>query len=143
MTDKIIGSRHHARLKVVQALYQWDLAETPVEELQVAFLQEWVGSDQPLALFFNTLLLGTLEHMVVLDEHIEKAADRPTTDIHPVELAILRLAVYELVFEVSTPPSVVLNEALELVKSLGADEGYRFINGVLDQVLSVVGRSTA
>jgi N utilization substance protein B len=60
--------------------------------------------------------------------------DRALKDINPVELAVLHLAIYELVYCIDVPYRVVINEALELSKTFGSVEGFKYVNGVLDKI---------
>ena len=66
--------------------------------------------------------------------------DRSLAELDPVEKAVLRLAVYELQFEVDVPYKVVINEAIEVAKVFGADESHKYINGVLDKIAPLVRR---
>ena len=66
--------------------------------------------------------------------------DRNLAELDPVEKAVLRLAVYELQFEVDVPYKVVINEAIEVAKVFGADESHKYINGVLDKIAPLVRR---
>jgi N utilization substance protein B len=60
--------------------------------------------------------------------------DRPVEELYPIELAILRIAIFELEHHLDVPYRVVINEALELTKTYGAAEGFRYVNAVLDQI---------
>lgn len=76
-----------------------------------------------------------LKHTKFLDEHIQKAApDFPVDKINRVDLAILRLATYELLIEKKTPPNVVIDEAVELAKEFANDTSPAFVNGVLGHI---------
>jgi len=78
-----------------------------------------------------------LEHLSAIDHRIEKAAPEwPLSKIAQIDLAILRLAVWELKFESSTPPKVVIDEAIELAKSYGNEHSAQFINGALGAILT-------
>ena len=65
--------------------------------------------------------------------------DRAFDELDPIETAILRLAVYELRFELDVPYKVVINEAIEVAKVFGADESHKYINGVLDKIAPALG----
>lgn len=80
-----------------------------------------------------------LESMNAIDTHIRGAApDWPTDKIAKIDLAILRLAIWELAYEKKEPPKVVIDEAVELAKSYGNEHSAQFINGVLGTVLKNV-----
>lgn len=125
--------RHRARRFAMQALYQWHHTEHLPEEIFSHFSEEpeWGSADQN---FFYDLVQGAINHMSEIDALITPALDRDLEDLNPVELAVLRLAVYELKFRPDVPYKVVINEALELAKSYGSDQGYKYVNGVLDSV---------
>lgn len=125
--------RRRARELAVQALYQWQVAETPPVEIEVQFHQdnEMVKVDTA---YFSCLLHGVTEHSLQIDEVITPALDRPLAELNPVELAVLRLAVYELLYQMHVPPRAVINEALELTKRFGATDGYKYVNAVLDRI---------
>jgi len=125
--------RRRARELAVQALYQWQIAETPPTEIELQFRQ-----DQDMAKvdteYFSVLLQGVTQHIAPIDEKMQPALDRPLSQLNPVELAILRLAIYELLFQIQVPPKAVINEALELTKRFGATDGYKYVNAVLDRI---------
>ncbi len=77
-----------------------------------------------------------IEKLPEIDSQIEKAApEYPIDKINKIDLAVLRLAIYELQFEKSTPPKVILDEAIELAKEFGGDTSPSFINGALGKIL--------
>jgi N utilization substance protein B len=81
---------------------------------------------------------GVPTHLVELDELLKPSLDRAIESVDPVERAILRLGVYELSHKPEVPYRVVINEAVELAKVFGAEQGHKFVNGVLDQVAKKV-----
>lgn len=73
-----------------------------------------------------------------IDKLIQKAApDRPLNQINKIDLAILRLSIFELIIEMETPPKVVVDEAIELGKEFGSDSSPAFINGALGQLIKL------
>lgn len=77
------------------------------------------------------------KHLVRIDKLIEKSAPAfPVDKVAKIDLAILRLAVYELLFAKKTPPKVVIDEAVEMAKEFGADTSSSFVNGVLGDILT-------
>lgn len=125
--------RRRARELAVQALYQWQLAQTSPTDIEMQFQQEneMVRVDTA---YFSVLLHGVTDRQQTIDEKITPALDRPLDQLNPVELAVLRLAVYELLYQLHVPPRAVINEALELTKRFGATEGYKYVNAVLDRI---------
>ena len=126
------GSRHMARRGVVQALYQWELTGQVGAGIEDSFLNDWglEGVDQE---YFKQLVQGILKYTAELDRVLEKCLDRDLASVDPIERTVLRIGTYELQFRPEIPVRVVLNEAIELARVFGAEEGYRFVNGVLDR----------
>ena len=122
-----------ARRCAVQALYQWQVNGGNVEEIYQQFLVERNMKDVNVDMF-KELLQGVTQELSSLDELIKPHIDREIEEVDPVERAVLRLGCYELKNKLDTPYRVVINEALESVKLFGAEQGHRFINGVLDKV---------
>jgi transcription antitermination protein NusB len=130
-TKKIHHSKHYSRSAAVQALYQWhhtqhdsaDIIEqfTADEHLQYADRK-----------YFKRLLTGVIQEQAALDALLLPTLDRDLSALTPVELSILRLAVYELAHCLDVPYKVVINEALEIAKDYGADQSHKYINAVLD-----------
>jgi len=116
----------------VQALYQWELTGQVGAGIEDSFLNDWglEGVDQE---YFKQLVQGILKYTAELDRVLEKCLDRDLASVDPIERTVLRIGTYELQFRPEIPVRVVLNEAIELARVFGAEEGYRFVNGVLDR----------
>ena len=84
--------------------------------------------------YFRDLLRGVAGCVGELDRAIGPCLDRPVSQVDPVEQAILRLGAYELTHRPEIPYRVVINEAVELAKTFGAEQSHRFVNGVLDRL---------
>jgi transcription antitermination protein NusB len=130
-----MSSRHRARGAAVQALYQWQSTGLEPESIITQFLDDGPRMDRKL---FRELLLGTIGEVESLDTALLPFLDRPISQVDPVERAILRLATYELLKRMEVPLGVVINEAIELAKTYGAEAGHRFVNGVLDKMAAKV-----
>ena len=126
------GSRHMARRSVVQALYQWELTGQFGTGIEDSFLDDWglEGVDQE---YFKQLVRGVLETTAEVDDILQQCLDRDLDSVDPIERTGLRIGAYELRFHSEIPVRVVLDEAIELAHVFGAEEGYRFVNGVLDR----------
>ncbi|SVA26840.1 uncharacterized protein METZ01_LOCUS79694, partial [marine metagenome] len=100
--------------------------------IENSFLNDWglEGVDQE---YFKQLVQGILKYTAELDRVLEKCLDRDLASVDPIERTVLRIGTYELQFRPEIPVRVVLNEAIELARVFGAEEGYRFVNGVLDR----------
>ena len=116
----------------MQALYQWELTGQVGTGIEDSFLNDWglEGVDQE---YFKQLVQGILKYTAELDRVLEKCLDRDLASVDPIERTVLRIGTYELQFRPEIPVRVVLNEAIELARVFGAEEGYRFVNGVLDR----------
>ncbi len=88
--------------------------------------------------YFKALLEGVTEKMSELDSQISVFIDRKIEELSPVEYAILRISSYELMFDMSIPYRVAINEGVELAKLYGGVDGHKYINGVLDKVAASV-----
>ena len=131
---KRISPRHLARAAAVQALYQLQLKHHSVVDVVSHTLEYYI--DQKIdADYFNLLVEGVAAHQSALDDYLSRVLDRQLSTVTPVEMSVMRLAVYELQHCLECPAPVVINEALELAKAFGTDEGYKYINGVLDALL--------
>lgn len=129
------GARRNARAAAVQALYQWRLTDEDLGELESQFLadREEDGVTQALDLdFFHELLHGVAGAVETLDARIEPFLDRPAEQVNPIESTILRLGAFELIEHPEIPKGVVINEAIELAKTFGGENGHRYVNAVLD-----------
>lgn len=126
-------ARRNARQYALQAMYQWQLSETPIREIELEFLVHHIKEKTDLD-YFKELIHGIPDYCEELDNHMTPFLSRPINELDPIELAILRLGIYELAKRLDVPYRVSINEALELAKKFGSIEGYKFVNGILDQV---------
>lgn len=134
--------RRWARRLCMQALYQWEITHHDIHLIETQFLQdENIGRVD--VEYFKALLLGVVDQLEIIQSHIKRYIDRPVAEIDPIEMSVLRMAVYELLHRLDVPYKVILNEALELAKAFGATDGYKFVNGILDKVAREVRRDEA
>lgn len=135
--------RRAGRVAAVQILYQLDTGERwertdELVPLFFAFLGAEIAGEART--FAEALVRGTVSRLEELDRLIELASEHwRLARMSRVDRSILRLAAYELLSDEGTPPRVVLNEAVELAKELGAEESSSFVNGVLNRVASNLG----
>ena len=131
-----MGSRHHARERALQILFQYDIHGKPGLWLDV-FWKENEATDEVKA-FAERLVAGVLEKKKGLDALIGKYATNWKVSRMPiVDRNILRAGVYELLWMDDVPAKVTMNEAIELAKSFGDDDASKFVNGILDKVLAM------
>lgn len=125
--------RRQARCFAMQALYQWQVNPVPIEQLIHHFEQNDDSSSCDIE-YFKVLLMGSVSHLAKLDELMASCLDRPIDELNPVELATLRVSIFELMYRLDVPYRVVINEALEIVKQFGSDQGHKYVNAVLDKL---------
>ncbi len=128
-----MAARRKARRLAMQALYQWHLSSSPVNQIEAEFItdHDMAKVDQE---YFSEVLRGVPSTLTELDGYIESVTDRSVREMTPVELSILRMGAYELVHRIDVPFKVIINEGVELSKLFGASEGHRYVNGVLDKL---------
>lgn len=112
--------RHQRRIKLVQNLFGSSFAGASVSQ---------ADSDEQILKEIST-------NKAEIDSYIEKYAPRyPLEKISKIDLAILRLAIYELIFERKNPPKVIIDEAVTLAREFGTERSYSFVNGVLGSIV--------
>ena len=126
-------ARTNARKNVVQALYQWQMTGVSVIEIERQF-READRLKNVQRSYFSELLQGVPKQLAVIVKALDEFVDRPVAKIDPVERAILRMSIFELLNRLDIPYRVILNEAVSLSKLYGAEDGYKYINGVLDKI---------
>ena len=124
--------RRRARRRALQALYQWHLTGQDVGEILAQFreVQDFSNVDTEL---FATLVRKVSTGQAEIDEKIEPFLDRPLAQLDVIEHVILSIATFELLNSLELPHQVVIDEAVNLAKQFGAEQGHSFINGVLDK----------
>src|SRR5262249_45763113 len=114
-------------------MYQWQIAGTLVSEIEADFMRQ--NADKKFDhTYFKELIHGVPKHQTEIDLEMQPFLGRPLHEIDPVELAVLRLAIYELIKRPDVPYRVIINEALELKKKFVSVEGNKLVNGILDRV---------
>jgi N utilization substance protein B len=130
-----MGTRRRGRELALQMLYQYELAGTPPEEISASLeeLQQAPAAAQEFAL---ELVRGVVANLEAIDARIAAQADNWRLDrMAAVDRNVLRLALFELLFQRDTPPAVVIDEAVEIAKRFGSEKSGQFVNGVLDGAL--------
>lgn len=133
MASSTPAARRKARRALLQALYQWQLAGSSAHDIELYFLahQDMSKVDRP---YFSELLKGIINEVDSLDAALAPVLDRKVTELTPVERAILYVGSYELMHRVDVPYKVVINEGIELAKDFGAEDSFKYVNGVLDKL---------
>jgi N utilization substance protein B len=98
----------------------------------------WLGEkvlDQDISDFSRLLALGTIENIEAVDSMIRAHLQNwDFSRLNRVDLAILRMSAYTLMFQTDIAPSITINEAIGISKEFGSEDSYRFVNGVLDSI---------
>ncbi|MFZ5522974.1 MAG: transcription antitermination factor NusB [Pseudomonadota bacterium] len=125
--------RHRARELAMQGIYQWRV--TGGDEAQI---EKQIHAEKNVGRYdrelFSRLLRGALGQHTDIEALIAPHLDRPLIELSPVEFAVLLLGTFELSQHPEAPYRVVINEAVELAKTFGGTDGYKYVNGVLDKL---------
>jgi N utilization substance protein B len=136
--------RRKAREFALQLLFQLDIRkEKPTITL---FKRFWAGEDvdDEIRDFAEETVKGTYKHLKTINERILACAKNWTLErMATVDRNVLRLATYEILYRMDIPPSVTINEAIELAKKYGTDESGSFVNGILDSIARLAGKVDA
>lgn len=126
------AARSRSRRRALQALYAWQMTNSPISKVIEQFQNE---QDMEIAdlQYFEDLVRGVAQYHDELDIKLEKYLDRTLVQVDPIERAVLLIAAYELCYRPDVPYRVVINEAIETSKRFGADQGHTYVNGVLDK----------
>ena len=130
---RFIKKRKHARDKALQALYQWQLSAEDLDWIKNHYQQEQgVGSGDEE--YFLELLFKIPSQVTDIDTLYHPFVENFEDHLDPIETNILRIATYEFLHHLEIPYKVVINEAINLAKTYGADDSHKFVNGVLDKL---------
>ena len=141
-----MASRRKGRILAFQALYSWDTqysqtGNTAIPDELLDF--SWAGKenespprfDEGMIAFSRLLVIGTIENIAAIDSMIQQHLQNwEIKRLNRVDLAVLRMSVYTLMYQTDMPPSVVIDEAIDISREFGTDDSYRFVNGVLDGI---------
>jgi len=134
------GARRKARVLALQALYEIDSVGHKTEEVVTRLLANEALSDENAA-FTRELVSGVIQNKEKIDQNIRRFAPAwPIEQIPVIDRNILRLAIFELLFDNKAPVKVAINEAVELAKKFGSDSSPKFVNGVLGSVSALASR---
>lgn len=133
-----MGSRRQARILAFQTIYGWEYTRQDTAELlSFPWIDEKGKENYPeeVTVFARLLIEGFLENRTEVDEMIKQNVKKwDIQRLGKVDLALLRLGCYSLLYQNGIPPSVTIDEAVEMAKIFGGDDSYRFVNGVLDGI---------
>ncbi|MDC1436170.1 transcription antitermination factor NusB [Gammaproteobacteria bacterium] len=127
-----ISHRKKARNLLVQAFYQWQLAQGSASDIEAQF-----RADNAAKIdwdFFHQALVHIITKSEEIDQTFADKLDRQLSQLDPIELALLRLGSFEFTERIDVPYKVVINEYVDLAKKYGATDSHKYINGVLDKL---------
>ena len=132
-SEKPKSRRRIAREFVVQGIYQWRVAGGTASaiEQQLRESDTFKHVDEK---HFSQVLQGVLSDVDTLDQQLQPCLDRPSRELSPVEYAILLSSTFELASHPEIPYRAIINEAIELARTFGGSDGYKYVNGVLDKL---------
>ena len=126
-------ARSMARRRAVQALYMWEITKNDLSDIDEQFLLEHDMSKVDIK-YFQELLHKVPANIDEIDNQINALLDRPMKEVDPVERSVMRVGVYELKFKPDIPYRVAINESVEIAKTFGAEDGFKYVNSILDGV---------
>ncbi len=133
-----MAGRRKSRILAFQALYAWEQSRQDLQELLdfswLTDVQKARLGDDGLS-FVRLVVLGAIENIAVIDKIIsENIINWDLSRLRKVDLSILRMSVYSLLYQKDLHPSITIDEAIEISREYGCDDSYKFINGVLDSI---------
>jgi len=142
-------SRRKARILAFQALYFWEASslEPSAQESRVSVEEllsfDWVEKEkltnESQLLFSRVLIAGTIENIREIDSLIKNhLINWDITRLNRVDLAVLRMSVFTLMFQKEFSPSIVIDEAIGICREFGTDDSFKFVNGVLDSIRKTI-----
>jgi N utilization substance protein B len=141
MSKALFAQRHDGRAVAMQYLFSWSINKPADldEDLRLFFEHQEQPRDH--FAFGEEIIHGCIEHQEEIDGHIRSLAHNWEFDrIARIDLAILRMAIFEMLFRKDIPPIVSINEAIDLSKLYSNADAKRFINGILDRLKDQLGR---
>ena len=129
---KKINNRRKSRELVMKSVYRGLVNQIDITQIKKDIQDDpdFIRADQDL---YEEILSGVFKNIDSLKQEIESYIDRSYKELSPIELSIIYFSLYELKYSMSVPYKVVINEAVEIAKTYGGADGYKYINGILNQ----------
>jgi N utilization substance protein B len=130
---KLVNNRRKSRELVMKSIYRGILNQFDINQIKKDIKDDpdYLKADE---VFYQNLFDGVMSNLDQLNNEISSFIDRPIEKLSPIEHSILCISIYELMYDKAIPYKVAINEGVELAKTFGGVEGYKYINGVLDKV---------
>lgn len=133
--------RRRAREYALQILFQLDVTNSKLNDDLFKNFWKDIKENDDVKEFANNIVIGTRKNITTIDKSIKKSAEHWSIErMAIVDRNILRAATYELLYRPDIPPSVIINEALEISKKYSSEDSSSFINGILDKIQKSKGR---
>ena len=131
-----IRRKQRARKLALQAMYQWMMAGHEIAEIEAQFhlANSASAMEKVDTAYFSRIIHEVPKHLDQLEATLLPFLDRPIDSITPIELTVLRMGTYELMFCLDIPYRIILDEWVTLAKEFGSVEGHRYVNGVLNNL---------
>jgi len=129
---KKINNRRKSRELIMKSVYRGLVNQIDITQIKKDIQDDpdFIRADQDL---YEEILSGVFKKIDSLKQEIESYIDRSYEELSPIELSIIYFSLYELKYSMSVPYKVVINEAVEIAKTYGGADGYKYINGILNQ----------
>jgi transcription antitermination protein NusB len=133
---KKINNRRKSRELVMKSVYRGLVNQIDITQIKKDIQEDpdFIRADHDL---YEEILSGVFKNMDSLKQEIELYIDRSYEELSPIELSIIYFSLYELKYSASVPYKVVINEAVEIAKTFGGADGYKYINGILNKAAKV------
>ncbi len=137
-----MSNRHLGRTLALQTLFEWDFRERDISQINEiinynfrTFAPEFEDHS-----FTERIIRGVLDNLLEIDQYIKEfAPEWPIDQITTVDRNILRIGIFELVFDLNIPAKVAINESIEMAKTFGGESSGKFVNGVLGSIYKKIG----
>ena len=129
---KKINNRRKSRELIMKSIYRGLVNQFDIKQIKKDIHDDpdFIRADEDL---YNEITKGVFKNFEKLKSELSTYLDRPYEELSPIELSIIYSSLYELKYSNSVPYKVIINEAIEVAKSFGGIDGYKYINGVLNQ----------
>ncbi|MBA2648766.1 MAG: transcription antitermination factor NusB [Legionella sp.] len=133
MDKQSIDGKRRARKLALQAMYQWHMSGAELTDIEAQFRSN-NNMDRVDGDYFCRILYGIPKQLTSLESSFSPYLDRDLSDLNPIELSVLRIGAFELLYCPEVPFKVVLNESIVLTREFGSQDGHKYVNGVLNKV---------
>jgi len=137
-----MSNRHLGRTLAMQSLFEWDFRNKDTAQLNeiISYNFQSFAPEFDDHTFTERIIRGVIDHVQEIDEYIKEfAPEWPIDQITNVDRNILRIGIFELVFDLNIPAKVAINESIEMAKTFGGESSGKFVNGVLGSIYKKIG----